>query len=90
MTSEQLKGVEFVNADLEDKESLIKATDGVKFVINTAAPAPSEDFSSEEDFINKCIRCVNNLLDASKQNQVKRVVMTSCIQAADGHLTYNS
>lgn len=73
--------IEFVNADLTNKESLKKAAEGVDYVLHMASPYPAKAVKSEDDVVKPAVEGTVGILEALKGSKVKRVVVTSSCAA---------
>ncbi|CDW80432.1 nad-dependent epimerase dehydratase [Stylonychia lemnae] len=69
--------LEFVEADLNNKESLFKAVEGVKYIIHVASPIPGAINVSGEEMLRGARDGMNTIIEAALQNKVKRIVITS-------------
>mmetsp|Transcript_1903 Transcript_1903/g.3301 ORF Transcript_1903/g.3301 Transcript_1903/m.3301 type:complete len:156 (+) Transcript_1903:209-676(+) len=69
--------LELVEADLNDKESLIKACQGAKYIVHTASPFPLVAPKNEDDVVKPAVNGTLAILEAAKLNKVKKVVITS-------------
>ena len=72
-----LEMLEFVQADLLDKESWITAAQGVGYVIHVASPTPATRPKEESEMVKMAVEGLLNVFKASKQAGVKRIVLTS-------------
>ena len=71
--------LELVEADLMDKDSLIKAAEGCTFVAHTASPISGGD--DEDSYVKPAVNGTNYIMEACKLAGVKRVVITSSLIA---------
>ena len=69
--------IEFVEANLTNKGSIFKAVNGVRYIIHLAGPTPGKKNLSEEDMVIPAIEGMKSIIEASLQNNVKRIVVTS-------------
>lgn len=68
--------MEFVDVNLDDKESIEKALDGAHFVVHTASPVGANP-KNHEDMIRPAVNGVKFVLEAATAAKIKRVVITS-------------
>ena len=73
--------VEFVEADLLDEDSLMKAIEGSTYVVHTASPAPINMPKDENVLIKPAVNGTMAIMKAAHKNSVKRVVITSSVAA---------
>jgi len=77
--------LEIVEADLNNKQSLISAAKDCYYIIHTASPVPSTSSKmKEEDFIKPAVEGMHAILEAATQNKVKRLVLTSSMSTIFG------
>jgi len=69
--------LELVEADLMDKDSLIKATEGCTFVAHTASPVFGG--SDRDAYVKPAVDGTNYIMEACKLAGVKRIVITSSL-----------
>ena len=81
--------IEFVEADLTDKESLIRACEGVTYVIHVASPVPDmKKKQTADELIRPAVDGTLAIMEGALQSKtVKRVVITSSLAAM--HATKN-
>ena len=68
-----------VEADLNDKDSIMNAIKGAHFVVHTASPFPLKPPKNEADLINPAVNGTLAVMEACRVNKIKRVVITSSI-----------
>lgn len=68
-----------VEADLDNKESLLAAIQGADYVVHTASPFPLKPPKTEADLINPAVNGTLAVMEACHINKIKRVVITSSI-----------
>ena len=73
--------LELVEADLENKQSILDAAKGVEYIVHTASPFPIKKPKHENDLINPAVNGTLAVMQACLINKVKRVVITSSIAA---------
>ena len=79
--------VNFVEADLSNKESLIKAIEGCQYIIHVANPIPSSrQKASIEELVRPAREGMQIIIDAAVHNRVKRIVVTSSTSSIIGTL----
>lgn len=71
-----LEGCELVQGDITDRASLIKATEDIDAVIHLVAALGA---SSYEENYNVHVEGAKNLIEACKENNVRRVVVASTV-----------
>ena len=71
--------LELVEADLSDKESLMKACEGASYIIHTASPVTMEKPKHENDVIKPAVDGTLSVMEAAKANKAKHVVITSSL-----------
>lgn len=71
----------FSLADLSSDDNWEETMRGVTYVIHVASPTPKLNFKNESEMIRPAINGVIRVLKAARDNQVKRVVMTSAYGA---------
>jgi dihydroflavonol-4-reductase len=69
--------LELVSMDLLDYDSVIRATDGVDYVLHVANPVGMQ--GSEEFFVKPCLEGTRAILEGSLKHGVKRIIVTSSI-----------
>lgn len=69
--------IEFVEADLNDEASLLKACEGADYIVHTASP-----FHFKGDCVGPAVSGTNAVMKACTQNKVKKCVVTSSCAAA--------
>jgi len=74
-----IENLDFIEADLLNKEVWIKACSGKDYVIHVASPFPRELPKNEDELIIPAKEGTLNVLNAAKINQVKRVIVVSSI-----------
>ena len=67
--------LELVSMDLLDRESVIKATEGVDYVLHVANPVGMK--GSEAHFVKPSVEGTKAILEGCKLNKVKRLIVTS-------------
>ncbi|CDW83956.1 nad-dependent epimerase dehydratase [Stylonychia lemnae] len=82
--NEEFEMIEFVEADLSDKQSLFNAVQGVSYIIHVASPLPGQGISDRE-MISQAQEGMKFLLDAAVQNKVKKIVVTSSLATIQGN-----
>lgn len=70
-----------VEADCEKKETMMKAAEGVDFIVHTASPFPIKKVKHEDELINPAVKGTTAIMEAALENKIKRVVITSSIAA---------
>lgn len=78
---EIFNSIEFVNAELTDKDSIDKAIEGSTFVVHTASPVDLRNPRDEMEFITPAVNGVLFVMEAARKYKVKRVVITSSVAA---------
>lgn len=78
---DRLASVQIVSCDLSSKESMDRVVEGSTYVIHIASPVPGPDVRYEEEVINPAVSGTIYVLEAATKYRVKRVVMTSSINA---------
>lgn len=68
-----------VEADCEKSETMMKAAEGVDFIVHTASPFPIKKVKHEDELINPAVKGTTAIMEAALQNKIKRVVITSSI-----------
>ena len=72
--------IEFVQADLTDDLSMAEAIKGAAYVIHVASAVVSSSVKYKKDEMEKdAIRGTKVILDACKQNKVKKLIVTSSV-----------
>ena len=71
--------LELVEADLTDRGSLLKACKGANYIIHTASPLPLGAISNEEEIINPAVEGMKAIMEAARENRVKKVVYLSSL-----------
>ena len=71
--------IDFVEADLLDKEKLRKAVKGVDYVIHLANPLPGTKKSDEEETVRTAVEGMETILSAAVEFKVKKVIVTSSL-----------
>lgn len=71
--------MEFVEADLLDEKSMIKACEGSEYIVHTASPVDMG--ATEEQLIKPAVDGTLAIMKAAELHGVKKVVMTSSISA---------
>ena len=74
---EHFSNIELVKADLTDRDSIFKAVEGCTYVMHVASPFPLESPRNEDDVLVPAIEGTMNVLEASKEYGIKRVILTS-------------
>ncbi|CAI2369203.1 unnamed protein product [Moneuplotes crassus] len=70
--------IEFVSADLQDKEAIKKAVEGVTYVLHVASPViPEPPKDGDKEIIKPAIEGTRNVLKSSVGSGVKKVIITS-------------
>lgn len=72
---------EVVYADLKDKESLIRALDGVDTLYQVAAVFKHWAKDPEKEIINPNVLGTQNIMEAAKEAKVRRIVYVSSVAA---------
>ncbi|MFC3197829.1 SDR family oxidoreductase [Parapedobacter deserti] len=75
--TDKIANLSFAEADLEDSRIWPELTAGADYVIHTASPFPRELPSHEDELIVPAVNGVLNVLKASANAGIKRVVITS-------------
>ena len=70
-----------VEADLEKKETILKAAEGVNFIVHTASPFPISKIKNEMELITPAVDGTLAVMEACLINKIKRVVITSSVAA---------
>ncbi|CAI2371119.1 unnamed protein product [Moneuplotes crassus] len=78
---EKFDNVELVQADLTDAASLEQAIEGCDYVVHTASPFPAKPPKREEEIIKPAVEGTKAVLEACRNHNVKRLVVTSSIVA---------
>jgi len=81
LAPEKNDNLEFVEADLLDSKKWPAAVDGVEYVLHVASPFPSSQPKDENDLIRPAVEGTLNVLRASVEKGVKKVVVTSSVAA---------
>ena len=69
--------IEFVEANLTNKGSILNAVNGVKYIIHLAGPTPGEKNFSEDEMVVPTVEGIKAIISAAQYNKVKRIVVTS-------------
>lgn len=77
--TQSISNLSFVQADLLDKRAWVAACENQDYVIHTASPFPRELPKNENELIIPAKEGTLHVIQAAKQNQVKRVVLVSSI-----------
>lgn len=81
----------FEEADLTSDNNWEKVMNGAKYVIHPASPTPTLNFKNEDEMIKPAVNGVLRVLKASRDNGIKRVVLTSAYGAIfAGHNNKNT
>jgi len=81
----------FIEANLSDTNNWNEAVKGCGYVLHVASPTPAIKFKHEDELINPAKDGVLNVLRASKDANVKRVVLTSAFGAIGmGHKNHTT
>jgi len=73
-----IEKIKFVNADIRDKKSLIKASKGVDSIIHLAFLNGTEYFYKKPDLVlDVGIKGIDNVIDACKKNSIKELILAS-------------
>jgi len=75
------ESLSFVEADLQNELSWVKAVEGCTYIIHIASPTPNTDAKTEDDFVIPAKNGVLFVMRAAKNAGVKRVVLTSAFGA---------
>eukprot|EP00347_Sterkiella_histriomuscorum_P012343 403368958 len=81
---EAFNRIEFVEADLNDKVSLINAVQGVQYIIHVASPIPGAINLTEKQMCDATKIGMEAIIEAAVQNKVKRIVVTSSLATIFG------
>ena len=76
---ENYSRIEFVEADLADKESLFRAIEGVSYILHVASPIPGTTKLSEDDMVLPAKNGMIAILEACEKYKVKKIVVTSSL-----------
>ncbi|KOP39031.1 aldehyde reductase [Flavobacterium sp. WLB] len=80
------ENLSFIQADLSSDKNWDEAVKGCEFVLHVASPTPAIQFTHEDELINPAKDGVLRVLKASRDANVKRVVLTSAFGAVGmGH-----
>ncbi|CAC9976807.1 MULTISPECIES: SDR family oxidoreductase [Flavobacterium] len=80
------ENLSFIQADLSSDKNWNEAVKGCEFVLHVASPTPAIQFTHEDELINPAKDGVVRVLKASRDANVKRVVLTSAFGAVGmGH-----
>lgn len=71
----------FIEANLSDDKNWDEAVKGCEYVLHVASPTPAIKFKHEDELINPAKNGVLRVLKASRNANVKRVVLTSAFGA---------
>jgi len=71
----------FAEADLTSDENWDDVMEGAKYVVHPASPTPTLNFKDEDEMIRPAVDGVLRVLKAARDNNVKRVVLTSAYGA---------
>lgn len=71
----------FIEANLSDDKNWDEAIKGCEYVLHVASPTPAIKFKHEDELINPAKNGVLRVLKASRNANVKRVVLTSAFGA---------
>ncbi len=71
----------FVEADLTSDNNWEKVMSGATYAIHPASPTPTLNFKNEDEMIRPAVDGVLRVLEAARDNGVKRVVLTSAYGA---------
>ncbi|WP_051951520.1 NAD(P)H-binding protein [Flavobacterium sp. ASV13] len=75
------ENLSFIEADLSNDKNWDEAVKGCEFVLHVASPTPAIQFTHEDELINPAKDGVLRVLRASRDANVKRVVLTSAFGA---------
>ncbi len=76
---ENFNRLTLVEANLDDKDSIIASIKGADYVVHTASPFPLKEPKNENELINPAVNGTLAVMEACKVHKVKRVVITSSI-----------
>eukprot|EP00347_Sterkiella_histriomuscorum_P005232 403357386 len=68
--------IEFVEADLNDKQSMHNAVKGCKYVIHVASPIPGQVQPTEQQMIESTTTGTLAILESALHNKVKKLIIT--------------
>lgn len=81
---EKFSKIEFVEADLLQKEALDKAIQGAQYIIHVANPLPGATQLSEEQMMQPTVEGMKTILDAALKYSVKKLIVTSSLATIVG------
>ena len=76
-----LQNLEIVEAELLDKNSLIKAMNGISGVFHTAAPVLMWSQNPYQDIVLPILKGTENVFEAAKQLSIQKIIYTSSCSA---------
>lgn len=77
--------IEWVNADLTNQEEINAAVTGCQYVVHVASPIPGVGTGSNNDYMIKVAQeGMVTMLNACKQNKVKKLVVTASVATMSG------
>ena len=71
---EQYPAIRFFIGDVRDKERLVRAMNGIDYVIHTASPDP---IKNDKNLVRLLKQSTLRVLKFSQKNKIKRVILTS-------------
>ena len=72
--------LEFVEADLQNPDSLRQAMNGANYIIHVANPLPSsQNKYKKKEMAKQAVSGMRTILDHCKANRVKKLIITSSI-----------
>jgi len=69
--------VQFVEADLSNNDSLIKAIAGCHYIIHIANPVPGAKGLTDLQLVQPVVESMKTILEAAVANKVKKMIVTS-------------
>jgi dihydroflavonol-4-reductase len=69
--------IEFVVADLDNKDSVLKACEGAHYIVHVASPTPPQKKVQDIELIRPAEEGMKSILEAAMLNKVKKIVVTS-------------
>lgn len=78
--------IEFVEADLLDRDAIYAAVNGVKYIIHAAAPSPDKSDQSIIYWEELAEKGTKIYLEAATHYQVRKMVITGCACSAIGNV----
>ena len=82
---EAYNSIEWVQADLDNPEQIMKAVEGCKYVIHVASPIPGANAPKNNDFMIKVAEDgMKYVLDACEHHKVEKLIVTGSVACVSG------